>query len=558
MRKVGSINQVQRAAESTAHNTTQDDEHNSITYQAHPNTTTKIATLLHSLLHASYQIPKTLLPRTLLPGTLLPRTPLPRTLLSPVPILTYVPKAASAEPPLQLGNSYREIFEAIFPYFIAESRQAAFESFLQCKLPQISMNLHSTMISTNAVALLLEQQLHEITTISTNSLIDLKFFFLSEVKNLFYQKMQQTRFTAVITLLAATTSSKALPAFFSSTSPPLLAMQIENILAVVAKHGPSLIKTARQSKSHYEKIKKAHIASLTSLVVYRGEKESSLHLYTACHRIDKGSYKRATLLYPLGTLYGCEPKVQCAPIVQKLDYPKKSKILKESQASFQKEASVAQQLLAAGAQNVLSLQAITYGDKTTLLSEYCDLGTLNKYLKVPRPEIQRMKIALEVAKTVAISHSVLQLCHLDLKTANILLKSTYVGIEPRLCDFSTAERFHTSASPCITGIVSTYPAPEMSQQKQAPVAAAQDLWALGIILYQLYYNQTEGEIERLAHDHLGEPLFYEAVEGIYKICAQRGSTTDKMIMRLLAYLPEKRPPAEEVVQAISEYFIEKK
>jgi WD40 repeat protein len=75
--------------------------------------------------------------------------------------------------------------------------------------------------------------------------------------------------------------------------------------------------------------------------------------------------------------------------------------------------------------------------------------------------------------------------HRDLKPANVLLTS---NDEPKITDFGLAKRLDAGAGPTTTGNVlgtPTYMAPEQANGLANQIGPCSDIWALGVILYEL-------------------------------------------------------------------------
>jgi hypothetical protein len=493
------------------------------------------------------------------------RLVVPKTLLSFSPILTYIrPPSinfqALWEPkPLVVSKNYKNIFLVLFPPFISHTRQVAFEVFLQNKLNQIQSHIQSVTIQPEQLLIrlipLIDQQLQELKDISTNSLIDLRFFFLYEVHKLFEHTQRASIFLYLLDNLLSTNSSKfALPPVFYSWRPKIQPEEALKMISAVTHQGIELLQRLLNNKSRYEKLCKRTYAIFASLIAFRGESEGTPHVYAVCGKIGEGAAKVAKLLCPIGTLFGEELKVQSTPLVSKsISIENKKQLLLGPTIEFTLEATIAQQCLSQGIRNILVTECIIHNQKPKLISQYCNQGTLHQYLKQTHPLKERMNIALAIVKTIHLLHTKLNYCHLDLKASNILLNRTSWGIETFICDLSTAKPFNTIKAPKKIGIVSTYPAPEFAKSKELPVAACLDLWTLGLILYNLYYNTTEAQISELAHDNLKTREFHQAISKIHKDCQQRGTLIDTLITKLLSNNPQERPSAATVVKELA-YF----
>lgn len=491
---------------------------------------------------------------------------LPKTLLSFSPILTYIrPPSinfqAPWEPkPLVVSKNYKDVFLALFPPFFSHTRQVAFEVFLQNKLNQIQSHIKSFTLQPEQLAIhltpLIDQQLQELKGISTNSLIDLKFFFLYEVHKLFERTQRASIFLYLLDkLLSTDPSTFALPPVFCSRKPKIRPEEALKMICAVTHQGLELLQRMRNNKSRYEKLCKKTCAIFASLIAFRGESEGTPHVYAVCGKIGEGAVKVAKLLCPISTLFGEELKVQSTPLVAKsISVENKKQCFLGRTSEFTLEATIARQCLSQGIRNILVTECIIHNQKPKLISQYCNQGTLHQYLKHTHPLKERMNIALAIVKTIHLLHTKLNYCHLDLKASNILLNRTSWGIEAFICDLSTAKPFETIKAPQKIGVVSTYPAPEFAKSQELPVAACLDLWTLGLILHNLYHNTTEAQISELAHDSLKTKEFRLAISKIHRDCQQRGTLIDTLITKLLSNNPQERPSAATVAKEIASFM----
>lgn len=139
--------------------------------------------------------------------------------------------------------------------------------------------------------------------------------------------------------------------------------------------------------------------------------------------------------------------------------------------------------LAAGHVNVLPIiDADVYDGQVVFVSEYAPDGSLADWLeghggKAPSPgDAGRMVEGILAGLEHLHSRNII---HRDLKPANILLQ----GETPRLADFGIARVIKTTNSYSVTvSGTSQYMAPEVYKGKRTEQT---DLWAVGVILYQL-------------------------------------------------------------------------
>jgi serine/threonine protein kinase len=110
-------------------------------------------------------------------------------------------------------------------------------------------------------------------------------------------------------------------------------------------------------------------------------------------------------------------------------------------------------------------------------------GSLGKHLKAYQSDIRRsVELAVKVARAVQAAHE-RGIIHRDLKPGNILLDEQG---EPVVSDFGLAKRLDVSATMTLPNQpigTPAYMAPE--QAHGDATTAASDIWALGVILYEL-------------------------------------------------------------------------
>jgi WD40 repeat protein len=139
-----------------------------------------------------------------------------------------------------------------------------------------------------------------------------------------------------------------------------------------------------------------------------------------------------------------------------------------------------------------------------LAMEYVSGGTLAHWLQDKRPTpAEAAEVTATLARAVQCAHQA-GIVHRDLKPANVLLsfpaKSRAAeGIaardlaEPKITDFGLAKRLDTAAELTRTGEVMgtpAYMAPEQALGKGHLVGPAADIYALGVILYEMLTGTT--------------------------------------------------------------------
>lgn len=139
--------------------------------------------------------------------------------------------------------------------------------------------------------------------------------------------------------------------------------------------------------------------------------------------------------------------------------------------------------LAAGHTNVLPIiDADVYDGQVVFVSEYAPGGSLAEWLERHGGKSPSFDAATRMVEGILAGLEHLHsrnIIHRDLKPANILLQ----GETPRLADFGIARVIKTTNSYSVTvSGTSPYMAPEVYRGKRTEQT---DLWAVGVILYQL-------------------------------------------------------------------------
>jgi serine/threonine protein kinase len=137
------------------------------------------------------------------------------------------------------------------------------------------------------------------------------------------------------------------------------------------------------------------------------------------------------------------------------------------------------------------IEMVKYEDRLILVQEFVEGEPLDDRLEKPMTDEQRAHIVLELVDVVAFAHE-RSIIHRDIKPANILFRSDG---SVKLLDFGIAKEL--KGDPYSGTSVGTKPfmAPEQIMGKSEKRS---DLWALGVLMYQLYtgYLPFCGEIEK--------------------------------------------------------------
>jgi serine/threonine protein kinase/WD40 repeat protein len=200
-------------------------------------------------------------------------------------------------------------------------------------------------------------------------------------------------------------------------------------------------------------------------------------------------------------------------------------------ARFRREAEAVAQL-----QHPHIVQIYEVGEsegRPYLALEYVDGGNLDHATRhLPQPAEASARFVEALARAMHYAHQ-RGVIHRDLKPANILLAvdSSQLSVvsnekrtlstdnwqlttTPKITDFGLAKLLGPSATgPTLTGELlgtPSYMAPEQAQGKIAEIGPATDIWALGVILYELLTGhppfQADSALETLVQVRFQEPV----------------------------------------------------
>jgi tetratricopeptide (TPR) repeat protein/tRNA A-37 threonylcarbamoyl transferase component Bud32 len=128
--------------------------------------------------------------------------------------------------------------------------------------------------------------------------------------------------------------------------------------------------------------------------------------------------------------------------------------------------------------------------------EYCAGGTLAEKTGKPWPARDAATLVETLARAVAAAHD-RGIVHRDLKPGNVLLDEHGA---PKIADFGLARREGEARQTASGAIMGTpaYMAPEQASGKTAQIGPAADVWALGVILYELLAGKPPFHAEAAA------------------------------------------------------------
>jgi serine/threonine protein kinase len=195
---------------------------------------------------------------------------------------------------------------------------------------------------------------------------------------------------------------------------------------------------------------------------------------------------------------------------------------------------------------------VTQDGRPYLAMEYVQGTPITEYCRQHQLTIpQRLELFLIVCSAVQYAHQNL-LVHRDLKSSNILV--TADGI-PKLLDFGIAKLLEPNADATITSLRALTPecaSPE--QVRGEPVTTASDVYALGVLLYQIlvgrspyhFTTRTPEEIRRIVCEF--EPPRPSAAQAVPE-------DLDNIVVMAMAKDPSRRyASADELAQDLRRYI----
>jgi len=183
------------------------------------------------------------------------------------------------------------------------------------------------------------------------------------------------------------------------------------------------------------------------------------------------------------------------------------------------------------------------GEKTFLVMDYAPHGTLEALLQRTNPNPLEFRLAgryfVQMAEALAHAHQH-NVVHRDIKPENMLF------MEPErlvVSDFGLARQFKSQMTQSINLFGSPpYVAPERWADKVGP---ASDVYALGIILYQMLTGKLPFQASNpLAYLQLH---VYQPAPRLHQFRRDLPMGLDDLLEAMLAKPPEQRPPAAELV-----------
>jgi eukaryotic-like serine/threonine-protein kinase len=188
-----------------------------------------------------------------------------------------------------------------------------------------------------------------------------------------------------------------------------------------------------------------------------------------------------------------------------------------------------------------------------LAMEYVEGDSLDQVLcqRGPLPWPVALKVALDVSDALAFAHAH-GIVHRDLKAANLMLQGdSDHEMRARILDLGIAHNaaLRTDRSLTARGVVLGTPSHSAPEQLRGDeVGPASDLYSLGVVLYRMitgalpYPGSSFAEVAE--RQRAGPPVPLREL----RADPTRPRALDALVLSLLRYLPEERPPSALAVR----------
>jgi hypothetical protein len=189
-----------------------------------------------------------------------------------------------------------------------------------------------------------------------------------------------------------------------------------------------------------------------------------------------------------------------------------------------------------------------YDGKPYISLEYCGGGSLEKRLDgQPLPIRDAVTLVEKLARAVQHAHD-RGILHRDLKPGNVLLTGTpetpLAECEPRITDFGLAKLIGEGVGRTVSGAVlgtPSYMAPEQAGGHSGAVGPAADVYALGVLLYELLTGRPPfrgpsalDTLMQVVSDEVPPPR---------QLCPAIGRDLEVVVLKCLEKEPQRRYPS---------------
>ena len=191
----------------------------------------------------------------------------------------------------------------------------------------------------------------------------------------------------------------------------------------------------------------------------------------------------------------------------------------------------------------------TQNNKQYIILDYAPKGELTQYLiitRTPFSELHAKFIFYKILKGVQACHNA-GICHLDLKTDNILLDDSFI---PKICDFGFAIRNNGNLFEFLG--TERYAAPEILNKKAYDGFKA-DIFSLGVILINLISCKC-GFGKAVQKDAYYNKIMTKFFNQYWSILSNeikeiQGFSEDlkSLYLKMVAYKPKERPTIDEIL-----------
>ena len=178
--------------------------------------------------------------------------------------------------------------------------------------------------------------------------------------------------------------------------------------------------------------------------------------------------------------------------------------------------------------NVLCLlDVLVSNNKYYLIMEYCDMGDLKEYMKYRDLNETELKHYVKQIRDGMWELHTNNIVHRDLKPQNILVTSDDTL---KISDFGFAKSYNPDIELQQTMCGSPlYMAPEILEQKRYTDVV--DLWSIGVIMYELFFNEVPVKGKNIVDLIKNVRLFKFKIPKTNKICSSNCIELMKCLLR---------------------------